>query len=143
MLASHLTSVRSSRGVVPSLGWTPPAPHGKSLSFQTVWARELYSTHLFTCPSSKVKFEKHRAGPRALLLISDYPVCEIPAPRRKSNAVQSSPLRRALQVAAAEPVRERERGVKGLQRRNRLAVAHAQRAALLLEEQIAALCFGQ
>jgi hypothetical protein len=28
MLASHLTSVRSSRGVVPSPGWTPPAPHG-------------------------------------------------------------------------------------------------------------------
>jgi len=99
---------------------------------------------------SKVKFEKHRAGITSTYF--DYrrqrpvvilPVCEIPAPRRKSNAVQSSPPRRALQVAAAEPVRERERGVKGLQRRNRLAVAHAQRAALLLEEQIAALCFGQ
>ena len=49
----------------------------------------------------------------------------------------------ALQVAAAEPVRERERGVEGLQRRDRLAVAYAQRAALLLEEQVAALGLGQ
>jgi hypothetical protein len=143
MLAYHLTSVRSSRGVVPSLvSWLDPPCTTRQKPFFPNCGQE-NSTHLFTCPSSKVKFEKHRAGSRALLLISDYPVCEIPAPRRKSNAVQSSPLRRALQVAAAEPVRERERGVKGLQRRNRLAVAHAQRAALLLEEQIAALCFGQ
>ena len=46
MLASHLTSVRSSRGVVPSLGWTPPAPHGKSLSFQTVGKRTPHTCSL-------------------------------------------------------------------------------------------------
>ena len=33
--------------------------------------------------------------------------------------------------------------MEGLQRRDRLAVAYAQRAALLLEEQVAALGLGQ